>query len=190
MRTDKWKKRLFYISILIAFGMIFIFNVLTPVMSDDLFYGKEVSTAGSVWGLIQQEYNQYMTWSGRSVCHLILRLFLTGNKMIFNVFNSIIFVLLTLLIYWNVEHKKKYDLCIFTLINLMLWFFGVVFRQTVLWETGACNYLWGSAIIMSFITCYRYALMHWKDLRHNVLLTILFPVLGVLAGWCNENSSG
>ena len=126
MRTDKWKKRLFYISILIAFGMIFIFNVLTPVMSDDLFYGKEVSTAGSVWGLIQQEYNQYMTWSGRSVCHLILRLFLTGNKMIFNVFNSIIFVLLTLLIYWNVEHKKKYDLCIFTLINLMLWFFGVV----------------------------------------------------------------
>ena len=190
MRTDKWKKRLFYISILIAFGMIFIFNVLTPVMSDDLFYGKEVSTAGSVWGLIQQEYNQYMTWSGRSVCHLILRLFLTGNKMIFNVFNSIIFVLLTLLIYWNVEHKKKYDLCIFTLINLMLWFFGVVFRQTVLWETGACNYLWGSSIIMSFITCYRYALMHWKDLRHNVLLTILFPVLGVLAGWCNENTSG
>lgn len=190
MRTDKSKKRLFYISILIAFGMIFIFNVLTPVMSDDLFYGKEVSTAGSAWELIQQEYNQYMTWSGRSVCHLILRLFLTGNKMIFNVFNSIIFVLLTLLIYWNVEHKKKYDLCIFTLINLMLWFFGVVFCQTVLWETGACNYLWGSAIIMSFITCYRYALMHWKDLRHNVLLTILFPVLGVLAGWCNENTSG
>lgn len=184
------EKILFYISILIAFGMIFIFNVLTPVMSDDLFYGKEVSTAGSVWGLIQQEYNQYMTWSGRSVCHLILRLFLTGNKMIFNVFNSIIFILLTLLIYWNVEHKKKYDLCIFTLINLMLWFFGVVFRQTVLWETGACNYLWGSAIIMSFITCYRYALMHWKDLRHNVLLAILFPVLGVLAGWCNENTSG
>lgn len=72
MRTDKWKKRLFYISILIAFGMIFIFNVLTPIMSDDLFYGKEVSTAGSVWGLIQQEYNQYMTWSGRSVCHLSL----------------------------------------------------------------------------------------------------------------------
>lgn len=190
MRTDKSKKRLFYISILIAFGMIFIFNVLTPVMSDDLFYGKEVSTAGSAWELIQQEYNQYMTWSGRSVCHLILRLFLTGNKMIFNVFNSIIFVLLTLLIYWNVEHKKKYDLCIFTLINLMLWFFGVVFCQTVLWETGACNYLWGSAIIMSFITCYRYALMHWKDLRHNVLLTILFPILGVLAGWCNENTSG
>ena len=190
MRTYKWNKRFFYISILIAFGMIFIFNALTPAMSDDLFYGKEVSSAGSILDIVKQEYNQYMTWSGRSVCHLILRLFLSGNKMIFNVFNSIIFVLLALLIYWSVEHKKKYDICIFVLINLFLWFFGVIFRQTILWETGACNYLWGSTIIMSFITCYRYALKNWEDLRHNALWTILLPVLGILAGWCNENTSG
>ena len=152
MIADKWRKRIFYLAVIVAAGMIFIFNVLTPAMSDDLFYGKEVSAAGSILGLVRQEYNQYMTWSGRSVCHLILRCFLTMDKMVFNVFNSIVFVMLTLCIYWNIDHKKKYDTGVFILVNLLLWLFGVVFRQTVLWETGACNYLWGAAIILGFLT--------------------------------------
>lgn len=107
MNAGKWRKWIFNLAVIIAAGMIFIFNVLTPAMSDDLFYGKEVSAAGSILGLIQQEYNQYMTWSGRSVCHLILRCFLSMDKMVFNVFNSIVFVMLTLCIYWNIDHKKE-----------------------------------------------------------------------------------
>lgn len=190
MSAYKWKKKIFYIVVILAFGMIFVFNVLTPAMSDDLFYSKEVNAASSLLGLIRQEYNQYMTWSGRSVCHLILRCFFTMDKMVFNVFNSIVFILLSLLIYWNVDHKKKYETGIFLLINLFLWLFGVVFRQTVLWETGACNYLWGSTIIMSFLTCYRYGLKHWDNMRHAGLWAFLLTFLGLLAGWCNENTSG
>ena len=190
MNAGKWRKWIFNLAVIIAAGMIFIFNVLTPAMSDDLFYGKEVSAAGSILGLIQQEYNQYMTWSGRSVCHLILRCFLSMDKMVFNVFNSIVFVMLTLCIYWNIDHKKKYDTGVFLLVNLLLWLFGVVFRQTVLWETGACNYLWGAAIILGFLTCYRYALNHSDNLRHEAVWTVLLPVFGILAGWCNENTSG
>nr|WP_308624440.1 DUF6056 family protein [uncultured Eisenbergiella sp.] len=190
MSADKNRRRIFYLTVVIATGMIFVFNLLTPMMSDDLFYGKEVSTAGSILGLIQQEYNQYMTWSGRSVSHLILRCFLTMDKMVFNICNSLVFMLLSLCIYWNIEHKKKYDVSVFVWIQLIMWHFSVVFRQTVLWETGACNYLWGSAIIMTFITCYRYALNHSERLAHEGLWAVLLPVLGILAGWCNENTSG
>lgn len=203
------------LTVFAAFVLIFIFNVLTPMMTDDLFYSRTVSEASSIRDLFAQEYTQYMTWTGRSVCHMILRLFLLTDKMVFNVANSVVFVLLTLLIYWNVEHKRKYDTPVYLLINLLLWMFGVVFRQTVLWETGACNYLWGSAIIMSFVTLYRYGLKResasWKrdekkegssapksgcslnrgnGLKHPVLWAVFLPVLGVLAGWCNENSSG
>ena len=205
----------FRLMVLAAFVLIFIFNVLTPMMTDDLFYSRTVSEASSIGDLFAQEYTQYMTWTGRSVCHMILRFFLLTDKMVFNVANSVVFVLLTLLIYWNVEHKRKYDTPVYLLINLLLWMFGVVFRQTVLWETGACNYLWGSAIIMSFVTLYRYGLKResasWKrdekkegssapkrgcslnrgnGLKHPVLWAVFLPVLGVLAGWCNENSSG
>ena len=205
-RNKEKRSRLFFcLAVCAAFVLIFIFNVLTPMMTDDLFYSRTVSEAASIWDLFAQEYTQYMTWTGRSVCHMILRFFLLTDKMVFKVANSVVFVLLTLLIYWNVEHKKKYDTPVYLLINLLLWMFGVVFRQTVLWETGACNYLWGSAIIMSFVTLYRYGLKRESGggreaegdvprqadgLKHPVLWTVFLPVLGVLAGWCNENSSG
>ena len=196
--SDKEKRSglLFGLTVFAAFVLIFIFNVLTPMMTDDLFYSKTVSEASGIGELFAQEYTQYMTWTGRSVCHMILRFFLLTDKMVFNVANSLVFVLLTLLIYWNVEHKKKYDIPVYLLINLLLWMFGVVFRQTVLWETGACNYLWGSAIIMSFVTLYRYGLKResasgqQSGLKHPALWAVFLPVLGVLAGWCNENSSG
>ena len=192
----------FCLAVCAAFVLIFIFNVLTPMMTDDLFYSRTVSEASGIWELFAQEYTQYMTWTGRSVCHMILRFFLLTDKMVFNVANSVVFVLLTLLIYWNVEHKRKYDTPVYLLINLLLWMFGVVFRQTVLWETGACNYLWGSVIIMSFVTLYRYGLKRESTsgqgegkkqgvgLKHPALWAVFLPVLGVLAGWCNENSSG
>ena len=196
--SDKEKRSglLLGLTVFAAFVLIFIFNVLTPMMTDDLFYSKTVSEASGIGELFAQEYTQYMTWTGRSVCHMILRFFLLTDKMVFNVANSLVFVLLTLLIYWNVEHKKKYDIPVYLLINLLLWMFGVVFRQTVLWETGACNYLWGSAIIMSFVTLYRYGLKResasgqQSGLKHPALWAVFLPVLGVLAGWCNENSSG
>ena len=195
----------FRLIVLAAFVLIFIFNVLTPMMTDDLFYSKTVSEASSIRDLFAQEYTQYMTWTGRSVCHMILRFFLLTDKMVFNVANSVAFVLLTLLIYWNVDHRKKYDTPVYLLVNLLIWMFGVVFRQTVLWETGACNYLWGAVLIMGFVTLYRYGLKRESGggqesegvvpkqadgLKHPVLWAVFLPVLGVLAGWCNENSSG
>lgn len=195
----------FRLIVLAAFVLIFIFNVLTPMMTDDLFYSKTVSEASSIRDLFAQEYTQYMTWTGRSVCHMILRFFLLTDKMVFNVVNSVAFVLLTLLIYWNVDHRKKYDTPLYLLVNLLIWMFGVVFRQTVLWETGACNYLWGAVLIMGFVTLYRYGLKRESGggqesegvvpkqadgLKHPVLWAVFLPVLGVLAGWCNENSSG
>ena len=147
--TGTRRRVLFFLAVSAAFVLIFVFNVLTPMMTDDLFYAKTVSEASSIGELFAQEYEQYMTWTGRSVCHMILRFFLLTDKMVFNVANSLAFVFLTLLIYWNVERRKAYDMPLYLLVNLLLWMFGVVFRQTVLWETGACNYLWGSVLILS-----------------------------------------
>lgn len=161
------------------------------MLSDDLLYSQTVRAASSFGDLIAQEYDQYMTWTGRSVCHMLVRIFLSMDKAVFNVINSAAFVWLTLTIYLNVEGRKQYDGRLFLLINLLLWMFGVIFRQTVLWETGACNYLWGSVIIMSFVTLYRYALK-WEQKRpkRRAGFTVCVLVLGILAGWCNENTSG
>lgn len=192
---EKREKAVFFLLVAAAALLIFIFNILTPMMTDDLFYGKTVSGATSLWDLVLQEKEQYMTWTGRSVCHMLLRLFLSTHVMVFKVANSLAFVLLTLLIYWNVEGRKAYDGRLYLLINLLIWMFGVVFRQTVLWETGACNYLWGSVFIMGFVTLYRFGLQQEKRGAHSGRGRMLrwalgMPFAGLLAGWCNENTSG
>lgn len=190
MKLEKRQKLLFVSVVMVSWILIFVFNVLTPMMSDDLFYAKEVRAAGNFAGLLQQEYHQYMTWSGRSLCHLILRCFLVGDKMIFNIFNSFVFTGLTILMYLNIECRKKFDISVYMLIQLLIWIFGVVFRQTVLWETGACNYLWGTTIILAFLTLYRGCLKRDQRLTNKPLWVFLMFIFGAAAGWCNENTSG
>ena len=102
MSIEKRRRVTFGAAVLLAFTAILIFNIFTPYMTDDLSYKTTVLEADSFLDLIKQEYEQYMTWTGRSVGHMILRLFLGGSKAVFNIFNRLIFTLLTLLIYWNI----------------------------------------------------------------------------------------
>lgn len=188
MKTGR--KKYFICLVVLSFLTIFIYNVFTPAMSDDLSYGKIVSEADSFFDLVRQEYQQYMNWTGRSVNHIILRCFLSGDKWLFNICNSLAFVALTLFMYYNIENRKKWDVFVYLLINLFVWTFGVSFAQTVLWETGACNYLWGSTIIMSYISAFRFCLKKNYAGGSQIAPAILLFILGILAGWCNENTSG
>lgn len=182
------RKVIFYLVMAVSFVAIFIYNYLTPLMSDELQF--DASAYHSLADIFKAEYENYMTWNGRSVVQLIMRCFLLAPKWIFNICNSLCFVLLMLLIYWNIDGKKKYDFAAYTLINLMVWQFGVSFDQTVLWVSGACNYLWGATIILGFVTLYRYMIKNADHVKHGALLAIGLFILGVLGGWCNENTSG
>lgn len=171
----------------ISFVAFYIYNVLTPLMSDDLLFDK--SLYQSVADIFRQEYIQYMTWNGRSVLQVILKIFSILPKSVFDVFNSICYVWTMLLIYWNINGRKKYDCFLYILINLFVWIFAVDFSQTMLWLGGACNYLWGVMIILSFVTAYRY-LLEKTEVGKVVLISVGMFLLGVLAGWGNENTSG
>lgn len=227
------RRRCFYILAVIIFLMILLFNLLTPMLTDDYSYATQVRRATSVWDLLRQEQYQYMTWNGRSVVHFLLRCFLSLPTPIFKVANSLMFVLLSWLIYDNIPGRKAYDCFVWMFVQAGLWFYAVDFSQTILWETGACNYLWGTCIILLFMTLLRH---HYEKKTGiypiwNVLLPTSkeaadrekhemrksaatgkdstsfhsalsekkgvswipaagFFLLGVAAGWCNENTSG
>ena len=190
IREEKNRRVFFFGLVAVSFLLILVYNAFTPMMTDDLTYKENVLRAKSLWDIIHQEAYQYKTWTGRSVNHMILRLFLTGDKWFFNICNSLAFTALTLFMYGNVEHKKKYDIFVYLLINLLLWVFGVSFEQTVLWQTGACNYLWGSTIIMGYLTAFRFCMKNDYDGIYQTAPAIGLLLLGLLAGWCNENTSG
>lgn len=187
-RNDKTRKIVFFVVGIISFLAVYIYNCLTPIMSDELLFDKDLYH--SFYDIIRAEYENYMTWNGRTVVQFIMRCFLLTPKWFFNIMNSLCFVLLMLLIYWNIEGRKKYDFVIFGLINLIVWQFGVSFGETILWESGACNYLWGSVIILGFVTYYRYKLSQADAVKHGGILAVAMFFFGLLGGWCNENTSG
>ena len=181
------EKIIFYMILLLGFLAIYVYNLLTPVMSDDLLFDKSLYT--SVGDIFIQEYKQYMTWNGRSVLQILLKIFSLLPLKIFWMCNSLCFMVLNLLIYFNVKSQKKYDYFLLILIQLCLWNFSVDFSQTVLWLSGACNYLWGMVIILAFISLYS-LLMKREEFGKKKIAVVLIILPSFLAGWGNENTSG
>ena len=54
-RQDR-EKQLFFLILILSFFAILVFNVLTPMLSDDYAYEMEVQKAGSLADLFRQEY--------------------------------------------------------------------------------------------------------------------------------------
>ena len=187
--ADKLRKKLFYAAVIINFIMVTIYEFLTPHMTDDLIYGDAVAKAGSFFELFAQEYDHYMHHIGRSIAHILLRIFLyIGNKGVFNVCAGLAFTGISLLIYANVKSRRRYDLRVYLGIMMILWLFEPTISNTVLWETGACNYLFTALIMFGFITLFRKK--YNENAKSSLPLCIGMFFFGVAAGWCNENSSG
>ena len=78
------------------------------------------------------------------------------------------------------------------LTAMAAWFFIPAYAETMLWMTGACNYLWVTVIVLLFLIPYR-ALWDGKNVgeglkKQGLQLFFFFP--GIIAGWCNETISG
>ena len=83
--SENLRKRLFQLTVFANFIMVFIYQYLTPNMSDDIIYSDRVAQAGSFFDLFAQEYEHYIAHTGRSIAHIILRIFLyTDNKILFS----------------------------------------------------------------------------------------------------------
>ena len=193
-RQDR-EKRMFLLILLLSFIAVLLFNLLTPMLSDDYAYAMEVEKATGILDLIRQEYHQYMNWNGRSVVHLLLRFFLYLPSLVFKIANSLAFVVLSLLMYRLVKPDKRFDAFTLLLLQMGLWLYAVDFSETILWEDGACNYLWGALFILGFMNLQRNELEHAAaDLKRSMLHEIMAAIggffFGILAGWCNENTSG
>lgn len=187
--SQKAKKNLFYIITAVTFLSVLIYEFLTPMMSDDIVYYDAVKEANNFFDLFVQEYHHYIDHTGRSVAHIIMRIFyFIDAKAVFNVVAALMFTLLSHLIYKNVAEKEEYDPRIYALIVLMMWLFDPAISNTVFWETGACNYLFTTTIIMGFVTLFRKFVREGRECNPKLLVGMC--LYGIVAGWCNENTSG
>ena len=73
IKKEKMEKLLFYTAVLISFIAILIYNVMTPLMSDDLLFE---SSQYNILDIFEEVYRSYKEWTGRVVVHILLRVFM------------------------------------------------------------------------------------------------------------------
>ena len=193
-------------TLLCIFSFFYILNYLTPMaFGDDYVYSfvweghsmfvpmsEQARRLSSFHDLLASQWSHYLTGNGRTISHTIAQFFLWVGKDIFNIFNALISVLLIIEIYWCSE-KGKVTFCLevkkLCFITSMLWIFSPGFSPVFFWLSGACNYLWTAVLLLGFVLPYIHKYYFMKEkVCHSSLSNCFIFVLGIMAGWTNENS--
>lgn len=172
-----------------VFALMLALNAHTPLEMDDFDYSISWATGEPVSGpldVLASQAAHYRLWGGRSVVHALAQLFLWLGKPAFNIANAAMYALLLCELYALARPRGRRfcwgallaaHAALFTLVP----FFGTVF----LWLTGACNYLWGTALALT-------PLLFLRASREGRLsgagLALALPA-GLIAGWTNENTA-
>ncbi len=175
--TERKKNRFVLILILV---LILLMNLFTKKIADDFIY----SQSNGLLDIFAREYEQYMTWSGRSVAHILARISLALPRFLFQLCNSLVFVWLIILIVFHAKPSGKHVPFLLGVSAALVFLYVPMFGETVLWQTGSFNYLWMTTLIMTFLVPYRSN--GPVDIPHAVLCFLC----GIPAGWTNENTAG
>ena len=186
----KNKKKIIIIvsALVIAFILMFILNLYSPLIMDDYSYSYGVNwrRLESIKDIFIYQKWHYINWSGRSVAHTIAQFFLLQDKkMLFNVCNTIVFLIMVYIISSFTNKKEKINILNFGLVFLGLWFLTPAYGQSFLWITGSSNYLWTSTIVLIYLKIFVDIDINKKQ---GIWKTIGIILLGIIAGWTNENT--
>lgn len=181
------KEKQIVIILFIIFAMMLILNFLTPIIADDYSYsfGANGERIKNIIDIIVRQIDHWLNWGGRNVAHFIANFLLMYPKTIFNILNSLMYTALVYLIYKHSQTTKEEKPLLLILIHLGLYFLTPVFGQNCIWLIGSCNYLWTIVIILIFLLMYR---ENYKK-KDTIALSIGMLLLGIIAGWTNENTA-
>ena len=141
-----------FIIIFIIFFLMLLLNLITPMIMDDFYYSYGLNgRISSFKEILDFQVWHYLYWGGRAIAHTLVQFFLMSHKIIFDFFNSFMYVLFIYIIYLLISKGQKRNPLYLLLINFALWFSVPAYGQSFLWLTGSCNYLWTSTLILIFI---------------------------------------
>lgn len=192
METDKnisqKRNNLFWL-LLFVIGLIFIWKTqrAVPVMMDDEWYSTVLSSnapLSSLHDIVQAQIWHYQNWGGRTIAHTMAQLiFLYLNEPVADALNVLMIILLARIITVIMDIRKETVLAFTTLTVGFLHGLNANWKMSMYWQTGACNYLYTTVLIMLFLHMY----LREQPSLNTLGATLLAPVLGLLCGWTNEN---
>ncbi len=173
-----------YFGYLLIVGVIFyVLNYFAPLFSDDWHYNFIYGTNMPIRAFKDVLYSQYLHYfqmNGRFVPHFFVQTFdgMLG-KGIFNVVNSVMFVVFIFLISYILRKEYKTFFASSSIALFFVFFLLPGFNHCFLWMSGACNYLWAAVFVLSF------HLMLQRRISDESVYPFLF-LYGIFCGWTNE----
>ena len=170
---------------------IYLLNASMPLILDDYDFMFSWATGEKIAGfadVLRSQMVHYQIWGGRML-HVFTQLFLYLGKDVFNVANTVMFMLLLMEIYAIARPAGRHFcwsilLLAYLALMTMLPFFGTVF----LWLTGSCIYLFGTVLALVPLLIVR-SVREDRFFARGKLSAFLCLPLGILAGWTNENTA-
>ncbi|MDR2546954.1 MAG: DUF6056 family protein [Lachnospiraceae bacterium] len=207
MKTKSLKRSLanidiskpFLLIVICVFVKMLTLNFLTPFISDDFAFAR----ATSVIDAAKIEYQHYFEWGGRSIVQFLARVNLLSPKAVFNVLNTLMYVIMSLLIYKMASLKGYRHVPLYLFIVFAIWLYTPVYGQVVLWLVGSSIFLWGMVFTLLFLLPYHKYIFRENSIntevsdtsapistRRDILYMIGMCLLGLIAGWGSHNTSG
>lgn len=183
-------RRLFWVLNGLLFVLLWLCNTLTLICVDDFNYHFSYKT----WTLLKNVFEilpsmaaHYQMTNGRVVAHAFVQLFEFLPKPIFNVVNSLVFLVQLHLIYRIALGKNENNNLLFLGIFSAVWVFSPGFGEANLWLDGACNYLWSILVCLLFIMPFLRWYLSGAFLSGGKY--VCFLVFSLFAGAYSENAS-
>ncbi|GBG95931.1 DUF6056 family protein [Lactococcus termiticola] len=175
-----------------SFLFIFRLNQLSGYVADDYLYHfvyrgewptAQTHAYHNPWDFIQGIATHMSIWNARFISIVFEISAMQFSKMTFDVGSSLIYVGLGLLMNVFISGRKVlYRPHHLALIFLLLWFFIPGFGTTILWVSGAANYLWPSLISLAFILPYYF---NYQP-KYPRLFTVVILILAICSAMSNE----
>lgn len=149
---------------LVAFFVFVLFKQLndyTGYAADDYLYhfffqgempSNHLRHIHNLLDLIQSIQNHTRLNNGRFVAHSMVQLFMQWPKSVYNVANSIVFILVGALINIHVFGSiRRLRVGYFALTFALMWIFLPDYGSSILWLSGGFNYLWVVLVYLIFL---------------------------------------
>lgn len=194
--TEKHKKGLgiffFFGLLLCVFVLILYCNSYTGLIADDYSYSFSFSSNQRITDA-SQIFDSMLVHrhllNGRILMHSFVQLFLMLPHGVFDVVNSLAFLLeLILIILCGGVFKKQnwfsLSLCLFVAFSSFL-LFQPSFGEVNLWLDGSINYLWSSVLFLGYLLGYL-RLCYKGRISDHKIVNILFILFSFAVGSSHE----
>lgn len=187
------QKQGFYLVLILLFLLMMVLNALTPWIADDYHYAYSFATderLTSVWDIFPSLKEHAHIMNGRYTPHFLVQLFTLLPWRLFDVCNSLVFVLLIWGMHRLVCGPKKYDVLMLCGLTAAVFVLVPGFGPSFLWMAGACNYLWCDVLLVWLLVPFADAVLERKGEPSCLMRAVMIPAALFFGNMSQNVSAG